>query len=67
MKSSEEFRVAIAAARLHAQNLRADIRNASNRSEHIRLLALTLEAENVVHILEIMDARPELDRNPASA
>ena len=39
-------------ARIHADNLRADIQNASTRSEHIRLTALATEAETLALALD---------------
>lgn len=62
MTNESEFRVALDAARTHAVNMQADIANASNRFEHVRLTALAIEARNVVHILEVMNARPETTR-----
>ena len=41
-----------AQARLHADNLTADIKNAANRIEHIRLTRLALEAEQLATDLE---------------
>lgn len=40
------------AARVHAQNLAADISNASTRIEHIRLTQLALEAKQLADDLE---------------
>lgn len=37
----------IEAARVHFENLLADINNASTRLEHVRLTALAQEAENL--------------------
>jgi hypothetical protein len=37
------------AARLHRDNLLADINNASNRLEHIRLTALAQEADTLLN------------------
>ena len=50
MRSYQEL---IDAARLHRDNLLADINNASNRLEHIRLTALAQEADNLLHGLEL--------------
>ena len=36
-------------ARLHYENLKADIENASTRIEHIRITALAQEAQNLYH------------------
>jgi len=45
----------IEAARLHYENLKADIPNASNRIEHIRLTTLAQEAFNLLKDLEMFD------------
>jgi hypothetical protein len=42
----------VLAARLHAENLAADINNAGNRLEHIRLTRLALEAKKLADDLE---------------
>ncbi len=42
----------VEAARLHFFHLQADITNASNRIEHIRLTTLAQEAENLLINLE---------------
>ena len=42
----------IEAARVHRDNLLADINNAANRLEHVRLTALAQEAENLLTDLE---------------
>ena len=42
----------IEAARVHRNNLLADINNASTRLEHVRLTALAQEAENLLTKLE---------------
>jgi hypothetical protein len=42
----------IAAARLHRDNITADINNAATRLEYIRLTALAQEAENLLTELE---------------
>jgi hypothetical protein len=42
----------IEAARVHRNNLLADINNASNRFEHVRITALAQEAENLLTELE---------------
>ena len=47
MKLNQEFTEIIEAARVHYENLKADIENASNRIEHIRLTALAQEAHNL--------------------
>lgn len=43
----QNFEVIIEAARVHLENLLADINNASTRLEHVRLTALAQEAENL--------------------
>lgn len=45
----------IEAARIHYENLKADISNAHTRIEHIRLTALTQEAFNLVRELEAFE------------
>lgn len=50
------MRSIIEAARLHRDNLLADINNASTRLEHIRLTALAQEAANLVTELENYEA-----------
>jgi predicted mannosyl-3-phosphoglycerate phosphatase (HAD superfamily) len=42
----------VAAARVHKNNITADINNASTRLEHVRLTALAQEAENLLTELE---------------
>jgi hypothetical protein len=42
----------IDAARVHRDNITADINNASTRLEHVRLTALAQEAENLLTELE---------------
>lgn len=42
----------VTAARLHRDNITADINNASTRLEHVRLTALAQEAENLLTELE---------------
>lgn len=44
------------AARIHADNLSADIQNAATRTEHIRLSRLAEEAERVAHLAELYAA-----------
>lgn len=41
-----------ARARLHADNVQADIRNAASRQEHMRLSRLAIEAANLASALE---------------
>ena len=43
----QNFEVIVEAARVHFENLLADINNASTRLEHVRLTALAQEAENL--------------------
>jgi hypothetical protein len=45
---NREFIDIVEAARVHYENLKADIENASNRIEHIRLTALAQEAHNLL-------------------
>jgi len=49
MKTINEI---IDAARMHFENAKADIENASTRLEHIRLTALAQEAANLLTDLE---------------
>lgn len=44
---SLEFTDLIEAARVHYENLKTDIANASTRLEHVRLTALAQEAQNL--------------------
>jgi hypothetical protein len=57
MKTINEI---IEAARMHFDNAKADIENASNRIEHIRLTALAQEAANLLTDLENFAASDEL-------
>jgi hypothetical protein len=50
--SREQLLVLTTSARLHANNLRSDISNATTRVEHIRLTTLALEAEAIAASLE---------------
>jgi hypothetical protein len=50
-----DFSRIIEAARSHYENLKADIENASNRIEHIRLTALTQEAHKLLTDLEFFE------------
>ena len=45
---NREFTEIVETARVHYENLKADIENASNRIEHIRLTALAQEAHNLL-------------------
>jgi hypothetical protein len=45
----------IETARAHYENLKADIENASNRIEHIRLTTLASEAHKLLTDLELFD------------
>lgn len=47
------FERIVEAAREHYENLKADIPNASNRIEHIRLTTLAKEAHNLLTDLEL--------------
>jgi len=58
-----EIKALAAQARLHADNSRADVDKATTRVEHIRLSALAAEARRLADTLELMAARPDLDRN----
>jgi hypothetical protein len=49
---SQTINELVEAARLHFFHLQADIANASNRIEHIRLTTLAQEAENLLINLE---------------
>ena len=44
---NKEFTEIIEAARVHYENLKTDIANASTRLEHVRLTALAQEAHNL--------------------
>lgn len=50
----------VEAARLHFFHMQADITNASNRIEHIRLTTLAQEAENLLTNLEKFAAANEI-------
>lgn len=43
-----DYAAIVEAARVHYENLKADIANAHNRIEHIRLSALAQEAHNLL-------------------
>lgn len=43
----QSIEVIVEAARVHYENLLADINNAATRLEHVRLTALAQEAENL--------------------
>lgn len=49
------FAKIIETARAHYENLKADIPNASNRIEHIRLITLAQEAGKLLTELELFD------------
>lgn len=51
-----EFTDIVKAARLHYENLKLDIANASNRIEHIRLTTLAQEAHNLLTDLVSFEA-----------
>ena len=46
----------IEAARIHYENVKADINNASTRIEHIRITALAQEAANLLTDLQNLEA-----------
>lgn len=48
---NQEFSEIIEAARVHYDNLKTDIANASTRLEHVRLTALAQEAQNLLVLL----------------
>ena len=51
-----EFTDIVKAARIHYENLKSDIANASNRIEHIRLTTLAQEAHNLLTDLVSFEA-----------
>jgi hypothetical protein len=53
MKNLDEV---IESARIHYENVKADINNASTRIEHIRLTALAQEAANLLTDLQNLEA-----------
>lgn len=55
MSNGRDFTKIIEAARIHYENLKTDISNASNRVEHIRLTALAQEAHNLLTDLRIFE------------
>lgn len=55
MSNGRDFTKIIETARVHYENLKADIENASNRIEHIRLTALAQEAHNLYTDLLVFD------------
>ena len=56
MQINQDFLQIIEAARVHYENLKADIENASNRIEHIRLTTLAQEAHNLLTDLHAFNA-----------
>jgi hypothetical protein len=50
-----DFSLLTKAARTHYENLKADIENAHNRIEHIRLTALAQEAHNLLTDLLVFE------------
>lgn len=60
MPTDNELVQAAASANLHADNLYADIENASTRVEHIRLTTLAIEARHLANVLTKLAARPDL-------
>lgn len=59
MPTDNELVQAAASARLHADNLHADIVNAQTRIEHVRLTALAIEARHLANVLTKLSERPE--------
>lgn len=55
------------AARLHAENLKADIANAKDRIEHIRLSALAQEAQNLYVDLKVFSTGLVYTHSPDAA
>jgi hypothetical protein len=55
MPNGRDFNTIVEAARTHYENLKADISNAHNRIEHIRLSALAQEAHNLLTDLQIFE------------
>ncbi len=53
---NKEFSEIIETARVHYENLKADIANAHNRIEHIRLTTLAQEAHNLLTELRSFNA-----------
>lgn len=51
----KDFTEIVETARVHYENLKADIPNASNRIEHIRLSALAQEAHNLLTDLRVFE------------
>jgi hypothetical protein len=58
-----EIKALAAQARIHAENSAVDVDRATTRVEHIRLSALAAEARRLAETLEIIAARPDVDRN----
>ncbi len=54
-ETSPDFAAIIETARIHYENLKADIANASTRIEHIRLTALAQEAHKLLTDLEVFE------------
>lgn len=67
MPSDTELAEAVASANLHADNLYADIENASTRIEHIRLTRLAVEARNLANVLTKLANRPDLTHEQLDA
>lgn len=61
--TDEELQRVAAEARIHADNLRLDIANANDRTQHIRLTRLATEAEHLAANLEKIAARPSAERD----
>jgi len=49
-----ELEEVTASARVHADNLSRDIKNATTRLEHVRLTQLAFEANRLVELLEAL-------------
>lgn len=52
--TTEELTTLAVEARLHADNLTADIRNATTRIEHMRITRLAVEADTLARNFESM-------------
>ena len=65
--TDEEAKNLAARARLHADNLRNELLNATDRAEHIRVTRLAIEAEMLADILDRYAALPEQPRDYEAA
>lgn len=61
--TTEEALAIAAQARLHADNLRKELLNATDRAEHIRITRLAIEAESLAEHLNRYAALPEQPRD----